>query len=143
MIRIVIADDNPADIELLLLAFSESDLVATIDTAPDELAALELIDRIRPDLVLLDVKMPKIGGLQVLDAIRSRSELRHVPVIIMSSSKAEQDIQRATSLGALHYWQKGSAFSETRAFIQSLPRLVPALHASQGHAPSASPNHHP
>jgi CheY-like chemotaxis protein len=139
---VLIADDNPADIELLQLAFAESGIHADFRTAADGRGALELIELIRPDVMLLDVKMPRIGGLQVLEAVRERSDLDDVPVVIMSSSKAEPDIARAEALGALRYWQKGSQFSDILAFVRTLAQLVPALRADHHPRPPRSPAVH-
>jgi CheY-like chemotaxis protein len=133
MSTILIADDNHADIELLLIAFSENGIQATFHTAHDGREAMELLQHLRPDLMLLDVRMPRIGGLQVLETVRGRSDLQDVPVIIMSSSMAAQDIDRAQSLGALRYWQKASLFADTLALVRTLPELVPTLRT--GHSP--------
>ena len=125
--RILIADDNPADIEVLTLAFEDLGLKPDLIIAKDGGEALTLLEREHPVLALVDIKMPKVDGFDVLQAIRATPRLQNVPVIIMSSSVADQDRQRALDLGAMRYWVKPALFAETVALVKTLPDLVPAL----------------
>jgi CheY-like chemotaxis protein len=124
---VLIADDNPADIELLVLAFEEQRLQARLLIARDGLQAIECLDRERPHLVLLDIKMPRADGFEVLAALRLRPALADVPVIMMSSSTAEHDRRRSLALGATRYWVKPSLYHEALSLVGSLPALVPGL----------------
>jgi CheY-like chemotaxis protein len=125
--RILIADDNPADIEFFELAFDDLDLHPEFLIAKDGREALALLEGEQPALALLDIKMPKLTGFEVLQAIRATPRMQHLPVIVMSSSMAAQDRQRATQLGAMCYWVKPSIFSDAIALVKTLPGLVPAL----------------
>lgn len=125
--RILIADDNPADIEVFALAFEELGLTPDFLIAKDGSEALALLERERPVLALLDVKMPKATGFEVLQAIRATPRLQNLPVIVMSSSEAEQDRQQALDLGAMRYWVKPAVFPDAVALVKTLPGLVPAL----------------
>lgn len=125
--HILIADDNPADIEMLELAFEEAGLHPHLLIARDGSEALALLERERPVLALIDIKMPKVTGFDVLQEVRATPRLQNLPVIIMSSSDADQDRQRAEELGAMRYWVKPSVFLEMVALVRGLPDLVPAL----------------
>src|SRR5206468_3618842 len=124
---VLIADDNPADIELLILAFEEQRLEARFLIAADGHQAIGFLDREHPHLVLLDIKMPRADGFEVLDALRLRPALADVPVIMMSSSNAEHDRRRSLALGATRYWPKPALYHEALSLVGSLPALVPAL----------------
>jgi CheY-like chemotaxis protein len=125
--RILIADDNPADIEVLELAFEEVGLHPDFLIAKDGSEALALLERERPVLALLDIKMPKVTGFEVLQAVRATPRLQNLPIIVMSSSIAEQDRQRAEELGAMRYWVKPAVFPDAVALVKTLPDLVPSL----------------
>ena len=124
---IFIADDNLADIDLLLLAFEETALTATITVSTDGADAIRQLKTCQPNLVLLDIKMPEADGFEVLSSIRSDERLKDVPVIMMSSSMAHSDRQRALQLGATRYWVKPGRFAELLDLVVSLPSLVPLL----------------
>ena len=125
--RILIADDNPADIEFFQLAFEELGMSPDFLIAKDGGEAIALLERDYPVVALVDIKMPKVDGFEVLQTIRATPRLQNLPVIIMSSSVAEQDRQRAIALGAMRYWVKPSRFADAVALVKTLPALVPAL----------------
>lgn len=118
---VFIADDNPADLTLLDLAFSESGVEANLITASDGMEAIERLKSIQPDLILLDIKMPRADGFEVLRWVRSETRLTDVPVIIMSSSNASNDHVQALALGALRLWSKPTKFEEVIAFVTGIP----------------------
>ena len=121
---VFIADDNPADIDLIQLAFGENNLNVDFIIASDGLQAIELLQTVLPALILLDIKMPRADGFEVLSYLRGQPRLRDVHVIVMSSSMAPRDQERARKLGASQYWAKPTRFDDTVQFIGTLRRFV-------------------
>ena len=121
---VFIADDNPADIDLIQLAFEENNLNVDFIVASDGLQAIELLQTVLPALILLDIKMPRADGFEVLSYLRGQPRLRDVHVIVMSSSMAPRDQERARKLGASQYWAKPTRFDDTVQFIGTLRRFV-------------------
>ena len=98
---ILFAEDSPDDVELTLKALGTSNLANRVETVPDGEAALDYLyyrgkyknrPCCNPALVLLDLAMPKLGGLEVLRAIRADVNLRNIPVVILTSSGDEKDL---------------------------------------------------
>lgn len=121
---VFIADDNPADVDLIQLAFDENGLNPDYIVASDGLQAIELLKTALPALILLDIKMPGADGFEVLSYLRGQPRLRDVHVIVMSSSTAPVDKERALKLGAKQYWPKPARFDDTVQFIGTLRRFV-------------------
>ena len=119
---ILLVEDNPDDVELTLRAFKRSHLMNPIRVARDGIEALDFLfargahaDRAReplPTLVILDLKLPKLDGLGVLKSIRADERTALLPVVILTSSKEEQDMISGYSLGANSYVRKPVDFSE-------------------------------
>jgi len=128
--EILLVEDNPDDVELTLHALRSEKLCNGIQVARDGEEALDFLfcrgayaDRSfdRPvQLVLLDLKLPKVGGLDVLRALKSDPRTRRIPVIILTSSREESDLIRSYDLGANSYAQKPVDFEEFRAAIRHL-----------------------
>jgi CheY-like chemotaxis protein len=97
----------------------------TVTTAADGEEGLRLARSERPDLILLDMLMPKLSGLEVLRALRGDAETRNVPVLILSNSSREQDIAEVTTLGVSGY------FVKSNLSLQELGELVGRLLAGQ------------
>jgi CheY-like chemotaxis protein len=97
----------------------------TVTTAADGEEGLRLARSERPDLILLDMLMPKLSGLEVLRALRGDVETRNVPVLILSNSSREQDIAEVTTLGVSGY------FVKSNLSLQELGELVGRLLAGQ------------
>ena len=119
--RILLVDDSPKDIELTIEALRDSGLSNEIDTAGDGEEALDFIyrrgrfkDRTGgdPAVILLDIKMPKVDGLEVLKHIKSDPAIKHIPVVILTSSREEADLARSYALGVNAYVVKPVGFSE-------------------------------
>jgi CheY-like chemotaxis protein len=125
-LTVLIADDNPADIDLLQLAFEENRLAADFLTASDGLAAIALLPQANPGLFLIDIKMPRADGFEVLARVRGERRFDAVPAIIMSSSAAAEDRERAFTLGATRYWVKPARFHESISLVATLPSLLAA-----------------
>jgi len=115
-----LADDSADDIFFLSRAFKKSGLNASIDTVQDGGEAIKFLEERRPDLLLLDLKMPKIDGFQVLEWISGKPFLKDLPVIILSSSGLEEDRQRAMDLGARDYFVKSANSEAMLKMIEGL-----------------------
>jgi CheY-like chemotaxis protein len=119
--RILIAEDNPNDLELTMIALSTHNLANEVVMARDGVEALDYLHgRGRfegrpagnPAVVLLDLKMPRVDGLEVLRSIRSDGRLRETPVVMLTSSREERDIVESYQLGVNGYVVKPVAFQE-------------------------------
>jgi chemotaxis family two-component system response regulator Rcp1 len=113
--RILIVDDNPADVRLLEEVFTELCANVTLLVAKDGAEGLEMIsgrsehsNNHHPDLVLLDLNLPKINGHEVLARIKKDPRTCHVPVIVLTSSRAESDVNLAYQFHANAYLKKPS-----------------------------------
>lgn len=122
---ILLVEDNAAHAELVKRSFEDQSPESDIRHLSDGEAALAYLTRTgvysdpasspRPDVMLLDLRLPRVGGLEVLEAIRQRPELNGLPVVILSTSAAESDVARAQDLHANGYVVKPSDFDE---FVQ-------------------------
>ena len=109
---IVLAEDNPNDVELTLAAFAENGLLNDIVVLRDGAETLDYLyargawatrEPGDPAVVLLDIKMPRMNGLDVLTQMRNDEQFRRIPVVILSSSREESDLARSWDLGANAY----------------------------------------
>lgn len=127
--HLLIVDDNPADVSLVKEGLTAAAYPGNIETVGDGAEALAFLQRrghfanaIKPDLVILDLNLPKRDGLAVLAAIRAGTELKRIPVVIFSSSQLSKDIARSYELGANCYVAKPGNlrdfFSAMRAIEQ-------------------------
>ncbi len=126
---ILLIEDNPDDIDLTLHALEKNNIANSVAVARDGAEALDLLfgtgsyadqQTTLPAVVLLDLKLPKIDGLEVLRRIRSNERTRLLPVVILTSSREEQDIVRGYSLGANSYTRKPVDFRE---FVEAVNQL--------------------
>ena len=127
--RVLLAEDDPKDVELTLTALEEHNLANKVVVARDGAEALDYLYRRgqfadRPDgqpvVVLLDLKMPRVDGLEVLRQIKGDPELRTIPIVILTSSRQEQDIVESYDLGVNAYVVKPVAFD---AFLDVVRQL--------------------
>ena len=112
-LRVLLVEDNPGDVRLTREALKETKVRNELHVVPDGAEAMaflrregEYADAPRPDLVLLDLNLPKKDGRQVLADIKADADLRRIPVVIMTSSEAEQDIAMTYDLNANAYVTK-------------------------------------
>lgn len=129
-IYILLVEDNADDEELTLRAFGKGNVKNKVVVVRDGAEALDFLfaqgkyaDRDisdRPQVILLDLKLPKIDGLEVLRQIRSRSETKFLPVVILTSSKEEKDVVEGYQLGANSYVCKPVDMTQFAQAIQQL-----------------------
>ncbi len=126
---ILLVEDNPHDLELTLIALSKSQLANEVVVVRDGAEALDYLNRRgefaeraigSPAVILLDLKLPKVDGLEVLKEIRSTEALKPVPVVMLTSSKEEQDVVRSYQLGVNAYVVKPVDFTE---FVRAIADL--------------------
>jgi len=124
---ILLVEDNPDDEELTRLAFRQNNISNEIQVARDGAEALDLLfgpdgtgGSITPTVILLDLKLPKVDGLEVLRRIREDERTRFLPVVVLTSSREEQDLATSYGLGANSYVRKPVNFTE---FVDSVRQL--------------------
>jgi CheY-like chemotaxis protein len=120
---ILLIEDNQDDIDLTLRAFKKSNIVNEIIVARDGEAGLDLLmgdAKIVPSVVLLDLKLPKIDGLEVLQRLRADNRTKLLPVVILTSSIEESDLLRGYELGANSYIRKPVDFNHFTDAVKSL-----------------------
>lgn len=125
--RILLVDDNGADVALAHAALRSSKLVVELETVSSGEEALAFLRRqgrhahaFVPDLVLLDVKMPGISGIETLQAIKSDRRLRRTPVIMLTSSTQDEDVLRSYTEHANAYIPKPIDMESFRSVVQRL-----------------------
>lgn len=127
--RILLVEDSPNDVELILAALAENRLANEVIVVRDGEEALDYlyrrgVFRLRmegnPVVVLLDLKLPKVDGLEVLAQLKSDPELKRVPVVVLTSSREEQDLINSYNLGTNAYVVKPVDFHE---FVNAIKEL--------------------
>lgn len=126
---ILLVEDNPKDVELTLAALDRSNLANDVIVVRDGAEALEYLcyrgayanrERGGPAVILLDLKMPKVDGIQVLQAIKGDETLKQIPVVMLTTSREEKDLVASYQLGVNAYVVKPVAFTEFVEAIQDL-----------------------
>ena len=125
--RILLVDDNPDDVALTLRALKSNSITNDVVVAEDGAQALEFLfgspgipAAQAPAVVLLDLKLPKVGGLEVLQRIRADERTKWVPVVILTSSDEQADMAEGYSLGANSYIRKPVDFIEFSEVAKTL-----------------------
>jgi CheY-like chemotaxis protein len=129
-VEILLVEDNPYDVELTLTALKENNLTNKIHVLNDGAEALEFIfatgahtqRNIKniPKVILLDLKLPKVNGLEVLRRIKSDERTKKIPVVVLTSSQEERDVVRSYDLGVNSYIIKPLDFNK---FIDAVAKL--------------------
>lgn len=114
---ILLVEDNPVDLDLTLRAFNKRNLTNPIQVARDGAEALSWIPRWEagepwPTLILLDLKLPKVSGLEVLRQLKTHPAFRAIPIVVLTTSSEDADIQKAYQLGANSYIVKPIDFAK-------------------------------
>jgi two-component system response regulator len=127
---ILLVEDNPDDIELTLMAFKEARIANPIDVVTNGTDALDYLfaqgayasrdGSVQPVAVLLDLKLPRLSGLEVLERMRADERTRRTPVVILTSSKEQSDLARGYDLGTNSYVQKPVDFDQFVAAARQL-----------------------
>ena len=127
--RILLAEDSDADVELTLAALGEHNLANEVVVVRDGAEALDYLQRRgayedrgpgQPAVILLDLKMPRVDGLEVLRVVKADAELRRVPVVMLTSSREEQDLVDSYRLGVNAYVVKPVDFNQ---FLDAVKQL--------------------
>ncbi|HEY2986976.1 MAG TPA: response regulator [Candidatus Binatia bacterium] len=127
--RILLVEDSPNDVELTMVALGEHNLANEVDIARDGVEALDYLFRrgnfqkredANPAVVLLDLKLPKIDGFEVLRQVRAEDRLKMIPVVVLTSSREEQDLIETYRLGINAYVVKPVDFHQ---FVDAVKKL--------------------
>jgi len=127
--RILLVEDDPRDVELTLTALAEYNLANEVTVARDGQQALDYLHcreefstrpNENPAVLLLDLKLPKIDGLEVLQQVKSDDRLKRIPVVVLTSSREEVDMMRSYELGVNAYVVKPVDFHE---FVNAVKEL--------------------
>jgi len=126
-IEILLVEDNPGDVMLTKKALKSAKICNNVQIATDGEVAISMLkqeipytDFILPDIIFLDLNLPKKSGFEVLEEIQSSETLKEIPVIILSSSKAETDITKSYNLKASNYISKPITIQNFTEVVQSL-----------------------
>lgn len=127
---ILLVEDNPDDVELTMRALKKNNIQNEVVVAPDGAEALDYLfgtgkytgrnTNFMPQIVLLDLKLPKVSGLEVLQRLRGDGRTKLLPVVILTSSKEEQDLVDGYSLGANSYIRKPVDFNQFTEAVRQL-----------------------
>ncbi len=130
LVEILLVEDNPNDLELTLHALKRYNLGNHVEVARDGAEALDFLfctgpyagrnPRNGPKLILLDLKLPKVDGLQVLQRIKQDDDTRKIPVVVMTSSREERDIVESYRLGVNSYVTKPVDFGQ---FVEAVRQV--------------------
>jgi two-component system, chemotaxis family, response regulator Rcp1 len=126
-VEILLVEDSPADVRLAMEALHEAKVLNNLSVVDDGIRAMQFLRQegpyagsARPDLVLLDLNLPRKDGRQVLEEIKADANLRRIPVVILTTSQADEDILRAYNLHCNCYITKPVDFQQFMHVVQSI-----------------------
>ena len=129
-VEILLVEDNPGDVRLTREALKEGKVYNNLHWAKDGVEALEFLkrkgkhaDAPRPDIILLDLNLPKKDGREVLAVIKNDADLKHIPVVVLTTSEAEEDVLKSYSLHANCYVTKPVDLDKFIQVVQSIDRF--------------------
>jgi CheY-like chemotaxis protein len=126
-IDILLVEDNPADVRLTVEAFKDGKIANRLHVTRDGVEAMDFLHRlsshtaaIRPDLILLDLNLPRKNGREVLAEIKHTPSLRQIPVVVLTTSKADEDVIRSYDLHANCYISKPIDFERLIQVVRAI-----------------------
>lgn len=121
-VTVLLIEDNPGDIELIKAGFEDAKMFVDLEVIEDGQEALDYFTREEkvPDLVLLDINLPKVSGIEILKEMRKFERYQTIPVVVLTSSEAEEDIARSYTEGANSYVSKPVDFEKFMKVVQSI-----------------------
>jgi CheY-like chemotaxis protein len=126
-IEILLIEDNPGDVRLTQEALREGKVINNLNVVSDGVAAIEFLrqkgryaNATRPDVILLDLNLPRKDGREVLAEIKEDPELKRIPVVVITSSRAEEDVLRSYNLHANCYISKPVDLEQFVAVVKSI-----------------------
>ncbi len=129
-IEILLVEDSPSDVKLTLTILDQAKMANRVSHVEDGVEAMEFLNRQgkytaapRPDLILLDLNLPRKDGREVLAELKSDSDLATIPVVVLTTSKAEQDVLRSYELHANCYITKPVDFTSFLDVVQSIEKF--------------------
>ena len=136
---ILLVEDNPMDLDLTLRAFSKKKFSNQVHVARDGEEALAFIPRWEageavPAVILLDINLPKINGLEVLRQLKAHERFRRIPVVILTSSREDRDLTAAYDLGVNSYIEKPVSFSKFMEVAEQIELYWCVLNERPGRA---------
>lgn len=127
MIQVLLIEDDPGDVLITREAFEENKVRNQLNVVNDGVKALAYLrrediyaDAPRPDLILLDLNLPKMGGHEVLEQIKSDADLQRIPVVVLTTSDAEEDVLRSYNLHANAYVTKPVDFERFLSVVRQI-----------------------
>ena len=134
--EVLLVEDNPGDAHLTAEALKTGEVSANLNVVIDGVEALAYLDREgeyadapRPDLILLDLNLPKKDGREVLVEIKTDERLKHIPVVILTTSQSEEDILRAYGFNANYYITKPSDLDQFVTVMRIIEELLVSSHS--------------
>ncbi|GAA2589870.1 response regulator [Dactylosporangium fulvum] len=137
MNRVLLVEDDPDDLELARLAFARGDFSSSIDVARDGAEALDYLlspDREPPQVVLLDIKLPLVDGIDVLRRVKADERTRHIPVVMLTSSALDRDLHACYELGANSYIVKPVDMEQFMAAVNNIGVYWLSLNLTETHS---------
>jgi len=126
-IEVLLVEDNPGDVRLTVEAMKEGKVINNLSVASDGVEALAFLRKEdvfhnapRPDIILLDLNLPKLDGRQVLREIKTDESLRRIPVVVLTTSRAEEDILRSYDLHANCFVTKPVDFEQFEKVVRAI-----------------------
>ena len=140
-LEILLVEDNPGDVRLIKEAFRDSPSVGSFQVTGDGEAAIDYLSKVgenglnaRPDMIFLDLNLPKKNGLEVLEEIKSNPVLRSIPIVVLTTSNSEEHIYRSYNLNANCYITKPVDFNE----FMNVVKVIETFWFNTARLPSAN-----
>jgi len=128
-VRVLLVEDNPADVRLLREALADGQVDVDLQVAGDGEEAVRMLEESvdephrRPDLVLLDLNLPRMTGTEVLAEVKANPALRRIPIVVLSGSAADHDVRDAYDLHANAYMRKPRDYTGLRELVLQIERF--------------------